>query len=86
MQYTVRKVPKQIDRVFRARAKAEGRSLNEAIIDAIKAWAGVPDDARKKRDLSDLVGSLSKEDAKAIEETVVCMDEADLKFQREAGR
>ena len=82
MQYTVRQISRQVDKALRAKAKAEGKSLNQALVDAIKAGLGVPDEPGKKRDLDDLVGSMTPEDARAIEETVTWMDDADLKFQR----
>jgi hypothetical protein len=86
MQYTIRQVPKQVDKIARAKAKAEGKSLNQTLVEAIKAGLGVPNDARKKRDLSDLVGSLSDRDARAIEESVKWSDDADIKSQREDAR
>ena len=86
MQYTIRQVPKQVDKIARAKAKAEGKSLNQTLVEAIKAGLGVPNDSRKKRDLSDLVGSLSDRDARAIEDSVKWSDDADLKSQREDAR
>jgi hypothetical protein len=86
MQYTIRNIPKSVDRAVRAKAKSEGKSLNQAIVDAIKAGLGVSDEPGKKRDLSDLVGTMTPEDAKAIEEAVAEMDAWDLEFQRKAER
>lgn len=82
MQYTIRQIPKGVDKVARAKAKSEGKSLNQTLVEAIKAGLGVPDGPGKKRDLQDLIGSMSPEDARAVEETVKWMDEADLKSQR----
>ena len=86
MQYTIRQVPKAVDKALRVKAKSEGKSLNEAALEALKAGLGVVDPSKKVRDLSDLVGSLTKEDARAIDDAVARMDEADLKSQREGTR
>jgi hypothetical protein len=75
-----------VDKIARAKARAQGKSLNQTLVEAIKAGLGVSDDKRKHRDLADLVGSMTEEDARAIEEAVKWMDEADLKFQREGDR
>jgi hypothetical protein len=83
MQYTIRQVPKHVDKAARAKAKAEGKSLNQTLVEAIKTGLGVPEDLQKKRDLSDLVGSMTEQDARAIEESVRWSDQADLKSQRE---
>ena len=53
MQYTIRKVPKSVDKAFRAKAKAEGKSLNQLAIEALAQRAGVGGAAAApKRDLS----------------------------------
>ena len=41
MQYTIRDIPKDIDRALRKLAREEGKSLNRAIIDALRKAAGV---------------------------------------------
>lgn len=85
MQYTIRNVPKSVDRALRKKAKADGKSLNEAVIDVLSD-ALVPDASgggRKYRDLSDVAGTMTEEDAQAINAAVAWMDEADLKSQRQ---
>ncbi|MGH7177081.1 MAG: hypothetical protein ACREJC_06870 [Tepidisphaeraceae bacterium] len=77
MQYTLRNIPKKVDKALRAKAKAERKSLNQAALEAIKSGLGVSDEPGKKRNLSDLVGTLTKEDAKAIEETRAIFDRVD---------
>ena len=82
MQYTLRNIPKSVDKALRAKAKADGKSLNEAALEVMKSGLGVSDEGGKKRDLSDLTGSMSKEDARAIERAVARMDAADLAGRR----
>ena len=68
MEYTIRSVPKDVDIAFRARAKAEGKTLNDLAIEALAQRAGINDnDKPPKRDLS-FMGKLSAEDAQAIED------------------
>lgn len=57
MQYTIRGIPPAVDKALRRRAKASGKSLNEAAIDALTEGAGVTVEPRKRRDLSDIVGT-----------------------------
>jgi hypothetical protein len=68
MQYTIRQVPKNVDKVLRATAKAQRKSLNQVAIEALKSGLGVGDANAPKRDLSFLVGTLTVEDAKAMDE------------------
>ena len=69
MQYTIRQVPKQVDKALRAKAKAERKSLNQVALDALAQVAGVSNDpAKPKRDLSFMVGSMDDETLRAIEE------------------
>jgi plasmid stability protein len=57
MQYTIRNVPRAVDRALRRRAKVEGRSLNELAIDALTRATGLSGEVAKQRSLSDLAGS-----------------------------
>ena len=41
MQYTIRDIPKDVDRALRKMAKEEGKSLNRAIIDVLRNATGV---------------------------------------------
>jgi hypothetical protein len=53
VQYTVRGVPREVDRVLRERAKQRGASLNQLLVDELTtATIGHP----KRADFSDLVG------------------------------
>jgi hypothetical protein len=57
MQYTLRNIPREVDRALRERARREGRSLNEVAVDAIAEALGLSDRRIKYRDLGDFVGS-----------------------------
>ena len=73
-QYTLRGVPADVDCALRRQAQAEGRSLNEVALDALRRGAGVPD-AVAYDDLDGLIGSW-QEDA-AVEQAVARQDEVD---------
>jgi len=51
MQYTVRGIPTALDIVLRERARAAGKSLNDAVIEALAEGTGLSGAPRKRRDL-----------------------------------
>jgi hypothetical protein len=57
MQYTIRGIPAAVDRALRERARAAGKSLNEAAVDALTESAGMAGVRPKRRDLGDIVGT-----------------------------
>ena len=57
MQYTIRNVSKRLDKALRAKAKAEGKSLNAAALEALEAALGVAGDRPKRRDIGFLSGT-----------------------------
>jgi len=56
MQYTIRNIPKAVDQALRRKAKAQGKSLNETVLEALKDNVGASG-KRKFRDLSDIAGT-----------------------------
>jgi plasmid stability protein len=75
MQYTIRNIPKKLDQAIRAKAKAEGKSINVVAVEAIAAGLGMSSNGRPKRDLS--MFTSSEEDARAIEEAHAYFDRVD---------
>jgi plasmid stability protein len=57
MQYTLRNVPKQLDRALRAQAKREHKSLNEVLLAALQRALGIDGEPPAQRDLADVVGT-----------------------------
>lgn len=57
MQYTIRKIPKRLDRAIRERARREGKSLNRVTIEALMQAFGLDGESLRRRDLSDLAGT-----------------------------
>jgi hypothetical protein len=77
-------IPAQLDEALRARARAEGKSVGQVAVEAIRTGLAVA--AGVSRDLSDFAGSMSATDARAIEETVREMDLADLRSRSDTPR
>jgi hypothetical protein len=70
IQYTIRGVPEQLDGLARRRARKEGRSMNQILLDALGDGLGVSSVPRRYSDLDDLAGSWvhDSEFDRAIEE------------------
>jgi hypothetical protein len=68
IQYTLRNVPERVDQTLRRRAKESGLSFNQVLIDALTVGAG--ETSRPRRDLSEVVGSLSKREAARMDEEI----------------
>ena len=75
MQYTIRGILPAIDHALRARARAEGKSLNEAAVTALAEGAGVAGAPRKRRDLGDIAGTWKAD--KALESALADQDRVD---------
>jgi hypothetical protein len=75
MQYTIRGVPAAIDSALRARAHADGQSLNETALVVLAEGAGVAGVPRKRRDLSDIAGTWKAD--KALEAALAAQDQVD---------
>lgn len=57
MQYTIRNVPKTLDAMLRDRARKEGKSLNEMVIEALARAMGFSKEPVRQRDLSGIAGT-----------------------------
>lgn len=63
MQYTIRGIPAAVDNALRERARAGGKSLNEAAVDALAEGSGMAGSRRKRRDLGDIARTWKTEKA-----------------------
>ena len=57
MQYTIRNISRKLDKALRAKARAEGKSLNRAALEVLEAALGVSGAPIKRRDTSFLAGT-----------------------------
>jgi Antitoxin FitA-like, ribbon-helix-helix len=75
MQYTIRRIPAAVDTALRERARAAGKSLNEAVVDALAEGSGMAGRPRKRRDLGDIARTWKTE--KAVELALSAQDQVD---------
>jgi hypothetical protein len=70
MQYTLRKVPREVDKALRQKAKQEGKSLNQVAVEALARGANVDAVRPKFRSLDFAIGTWVEDPEfdKAIEE------------------
>lgn len=62
-QLILRQIPDDLNTALRKTARREGSSLNKLTIGLLKKSLGLQDSSRKKRDLSKLAGTWTKQQA-----------------------
>ena len=79
MTITLEHVPETVSNALEQRARQEGKSVADLATEILSASVvnSAPAPTRVG-DLSDIAGTMSEEDARAIEENVQWMDAADL--------
>ena len=80
MQYTIRGIPEAIDTALRQRARASGKSLNEAAVEALTEGSGMAGKPRRRRDLRDIAGTWKPD--KAVERALAGQDQVDADLWR----
>jgi hypothetical protein len=80
MQYTIRGIPPAIDNALRQRARAAGKSLNEAAVDALTEGSGMAGSRQKRRDLRDIAGTWKAD--KAVDRALAAQDSVDADLWR----
>ena len=80
MQYTIRGIPPAVDGALRESARAAGKSLNEAAVDALAAGLGMAGTPRKRRNLGDIAGTWKGETA--VEAALAAQDRVDRDLWR----
>ena len=75
MQYTIRGIPTAVDNALRERARAAGKSLNAAAVDALSEGSGMAGKPRKRRDLGDIAGTWKAD--RAVESALAAQDRVD---------
>ena len=67
-QYTIRNIPQRVDRVLRQRVRESGKSFNQVALEALISGAG--ESQKPNRDLSEVVGSLTQQEAERMDEEI----------------
>ena len=80
MQYTVRGIPTTLDAALRQRARAAGKSLNQAAVDALAEGTGLIGAPRKRRNLGDIARTWKAD--KAFEAAIAAQDQVDADLWR----
>lgn len=80
MQYTIRRIPAPVDRAVRARARATGKSLNEAALEVLRVGLDLADTPKRRRDLGDIAGTWKSD--RALEEALEDQDRVDPELWR----
>ena len=80
MQYTIRRIPKAVDDAIRDRARATGKSLNEAAVATLAEGAGVAGTRQKRRDLGDIAKTWRSD--KTVEAALAEQDRVDENLWR----
>ena len=75
MQYTIRGIPPALDEALREQARASGKSLNEAAVDALAAGSGLTALRSRRRSLGDIAGTWKIE--KTVEAALASQDVVD---------
>ena len=75
MKYTLRNIPPLLDLELRRRAKAEGKSLNVIVLEALVRGSGVAGGSLRQRDLSDVAGTWQEDPE--LDEAVADQDRVD---------
>lgn len=61
MEYTIENIPPNLDEALQARARKEGKSLDEVILEALLKGLGLSEEPTRRRDLSDIAGTSTAE-------------------------
>lgn len=65
-QYTIRKVPKEVDARLKAQAKRRGLSLNKLVLDKLGGLPKLDTKPKVHHDLDFLIGSMSKAETEKL--------------------
>lgn len=75
VQYTIRGIPRDVDRALRQRARQSGKSLNETAIDMLREGLRINGSQRERHEFDDLIGSWVEDPA--FEEAMADQDRID---------
>ena len=77
-QYTLRKIPDEVDRALKRRARETGKSFNQVAVEALTAGAG--ESLVPKRDFGEIIGSLTAAEADVLEGEIQLQHQIDTKL------
>ena len=74
---TLRQIPAAIEKQLRSLARQTGTSLNKTVIGLLARALGMADGTPRARELSDLAGTWSEEEAREFEENTRAFEQID---------
>jgi hypothetical protein len=80
LQYTIRNIPPEVDRVLRRSAKDTSKTFNQVALEALIAGTGQR--RAPKRDLGEVVGSVTKKEAAQQDEEIRRQHQIDPRLWR----
>jgi hypothetical protein len=78
MQYTIRNVPRRLDKELREAARKEGKSLNQTVLERLMVACGLTGEELKRRDLGEVAGHWTEDEA--VEDALKAQREIDLEM------
>ena len=79
-QYTIRQVPRAIDRSLRQKSDREGKSLNAVVIEALSTGLRIGGESIRHNDLDFMAGSWIED--KKFDDAIAAQDRIDPKLWR----
>jgi len=76
-QLTIRGISDELERELRARAQQERASLNKTILSLLRKVTGLDRPDRKKRDLSQVIGGWSEDEAAEFDRAMEIFEKPD---------
>ena len=80
MQYTLRNIPNSLDAALRQRARLQGKSLNQVLIEALARDAGLSGERGRQRDLRDIARTWRAD--RVFDQAIAAQDTIDKELWR----
>jgi len=61
MQYTLRRIPREVDAALRRRARRDGKTLNEVAVEVLAEGLGLVVEPKRRRSVRDILGAAPRD-------------------------
>lgn len=76
-QITLRDIPSDIENFIRNIAQKKRQSINKTILEFLRKGLGIPEQGKKRRDLSSLAGTWTEQDLVEFKESTKIFEDID---------
>jgi hypothetical protein len=76
-QITLRDIPSDVEHFIRDIAQKKNQSINKTILEFLRKGLGLPDQGKKRRDLSTLAGTWNEQDLTEFNENTKFFEDLD---------